>query len=98
MTYSPGDEEREERARPDSRAIWMRGLIMLVLLFCLGVAQTVLFALAGVQFVWMLVKGERNPLVADFGRSLGLWHAECTWFLSGDSEERPFPWKPWPRG
>ena len=51
-----------------------------------------------VPFLWMLIAGNRNMFIADFGRSLGLWQAECAWFLSGDSDERPFPWRPWPKG
>ena len=98
MSYSQENEEQAKLARPQSREVWMRGLVMLVIAFCLGIGQSLLFALALVQFVWMAIKGERNMFIADFGRSLGLWQAECAWFLSGDSEDRPFPWRPWPKG
>ena len=98
MSFPRENEEQTKVTRPQSRDVWMRGLVMLVIAFCLGFAQSLLFVLAVVQFLWMLITGERNMLIADFGRSLGLWQAECAWFLSADSEERPFPWRPWPRG
>ena len=98
MSYSHDNEEQTKLARPESREVWIRGLVMLVIYVCLGFAQSVLFALAIVQFLWMLIAGNRNAFIADFGRSLGLWQAECAWFLSGDSDERPFPWRPWPKG
>jgi hypothetical protein len=98
MSYSQEDQEPKKLTRTGSREVWMRGLAMLVVLFLLGIGQSVLFAIALVQFAWMVIAGERNMVIADFGRSLGLWQAECTWFLSGDTQERPFPWRPWPKG
>ena len=67
-------------------------------MFCFGIAQPLLFALAIVQFLWMAIKNERNVFVADLGRSLSAWIAEAGRFLTGDTEEKPFPWKAWPRG
>jgi hypothetical protein len=97
MSYPPGDAERERVAHPDVENVWMRGLTMLLIMVCFGLAQSVLYASAVIQFVWMVVTRERNVLLADFGRSLGLWMAESAWFLSGDSDDKPFPWKAWPR-
>jgi hypothetical protein len=94
---NPYDENRAELATHRTSNVWKRGIIMLLFLFCFGIAQWVLYALTVVQFLWMLINGERNAFLATFGRSLGLWLAEMAWFLSGDTEERPFPWRPWPR-
>jgi hypothetical protein len=97
MSYSRENQERDRAAQPDATGIWMRGLIMLVIMFAVGLAQSVLFAVAVVQFLWMLIARERNGFLVNFGRSLGLWLAEAAWFLSGDTDEKPFPWKSWPR-
>jgi hypothetical protein len=91
------NEGQEKLARSGNDSIWMRGLTMLIVAVCVGLAQSVLFAVAVVQFLWMLIAQERNGLLVDFGRSLGLWQAEAAWFLSGDTDEKPFPWKAWPR-
>ena len=98
MTYSPGDEERERAVRSETGRALFRGLFMLIVIFCFGIAQGLLYAMALVQFLWILLAQERNRFLADFGRSLGLWLAEAAWFLSGDTEEKPFPWRAWPRG
>jgi hypothetical protein len=49
-----------------------------------------------VQFLWLLFKGERNEFIAQFGRSLAEWLHDAARFLTAGSEEKPFPWKPWP--
>jgi hypothetical protein len=96
MSYLDGNENHDNPARPQSGAVWRRGLFMLLILFCVSIAHTLLYAIALVQFLWLLFAGERNGFLAQFGRSLGLWLAESTRFLSGDTEDKPFPWRPWP--
>ena len=95
--YPAADRDRQPLAPPRSAEIWKRALIMLLLALGVGVVQSLLYAVAIVQLGWMLVKQERNAFLADFGRSLGLWLAEAAWFLSGDSDDKPFPWRGWPR-
>ncbi len=95
MSYQYPEENREH-AGSGSRPLLIRGAIMIFFMICLGIAQSVLCAVAVVQFAWMLIKSERNEFVARFGASLGLWLAETASFLSGDRDEKPFPWKPWP--
>lgn len=90
------DNDRESGTGDERKTIWMRGLIMLVFMLGFGLGQSVLFAITIVQFLWMLIKRERNTFLADFGASLAQWLAEIARFLTADTEERPFPWKPWP--
>jgi Domain of unknown function (DUF4389) len=98
MSYQYPDEHRESVAGTSAQPIWVRGLIMLLFIFCVGFAQPVLFTLALIQFLWMAFKGERNAFIGDFGRSLAAWLAEITRFLTAATEEKPFPWKAWPAG
>ncbi len=76
---------------------WKRGLIMLVLIIAFGVGQWLLYLTAVVQFVWLLIAKERNGLLAGFGKSLALWLAETARFLCCATDEKPFPWRSWPR-
>ena len=76
---------------------WKRGLIMLVLIFGFGVIQGLLYLTAVVQFVWLLIAKERNGLLAGFGNSLAVWLAETARFLCCATDEKPFPWRSWPR-
>ena len=81
----------------EPRPIWKRGLLMLLFVIAFGLAQMLLNALAIVQFVWLLVKREPNQPVAGFGMSLSKWLADVAQFLTCATDERPFPWRPWPQ-
>jgi Domain of unknown function (DUF4389) len=96
MDSSDKNAVGEYEDRSPSRATWMRGLFMFLLLLAFGAAQGVLWLLAIVQFVWMLFSGEANVNLARFGKSLSLWLAELARFVSFASEVKPFPWAPWP--
>ena len=82
--------------RPAKRAVWMRGLFMLLLLLAFGVGQGILWLLAIVQFLWLAFTDAPNAFLARFGTSLALWLAETARFVSCASESKPFPWAEWP--
>jgi hypothetical protein len=78
---------------PDN--LWLHGLIMLILVLLVNLAQTVLGVCAILQFFWMLFAKERNAGIARFGQGIAHWLAVTARFLTGDSDERPFPWTSW---
>jgi len=78
------------------KATWMRGLHMLVVLLLVNLAGTVQAVVALIQFFWMLFKDEKNAEIARFGRGLGRWFTQATGFLTGGSEDKPFPYQVWP--
>jgi len=82
--------------RPGKRHIWMRGLFMLLLMIAFGIAQGLLWLLAIVQFLWLFFAGEPNGFLVRFGTSLSLWLGETARYVSCASEDKPFPWAPWP--
>ena len=86
----------DENGRRKTRDIWIRGLFMLLFMVAFGVAQIVLYLVAVVQFLWLLLAGERNQVLTRFGNSLSKWFSETVRFLSCASDDKPFPWKDWP--
>jgi hypothetical protein len=58
--------------------------------------RVVLNAVAVVQFLWLLVAGVPNQLLAWFGRSLSTWLADTARFMTCAGEDKPFPWQQWP--
>lgn len=89
--------EQTEPAQQDSRKpVWIRGLYMLFFIVAIGLAQTLINLMAVVQFMSMLLLRETNAVLASFGNSLGAWMAQTAQFQSGASEDKPFPWAPWP--
>ncbi|HHS94622.1 MAG TPA: DUF4389 domain-containing protein [Rhodobacterales bacterium] len=81
----------------DTRAVWMRGLWMLVFALLFEVARTILAISALLQFLWLLFAKQKNRPIADFGEDLGDWMARVTLFQTGASEARPFPFARWGR-
>ena len=80
----------------DSKDVWKRGLFMLLFAIAFGIGQAVLNAIAIVQFLWLLFTREpSNPLVR-FGDSLAIWLADVAHFQTCATDEKPFPWRPWP--
>ena len=77
------------------KGIWLRGAMMLILAILAELAKTVLVVVALVQFLWMLFAKEKNSLLSDFGIDLGEWMSKNARFLTGASEEKPFPWGEW---
>jgi hypothetical protein len=87
-------------AEPDHGAeaqesLWVRLLVMVIIGVMLSIAQTILYALAVVQFILMLTrKGRPNVEIAWFGKRLGDWLAKATRYQTAADEEKPWPWTP----
>ena len=81
----------------DQPSIWMRGLVMIALGIFFAIAETLLLAMAVVQFLWVVIAKEKNIAISDFGTSLSAWIADVVRFQTFATEERPFPWAPWPK-
>ncbi len=85
-----------ERDGPWSGPVWRRGGVALLLLIAVEIGQFLMNVTAIVQFGWMLVTGRSNEFLRDFGRSLSAWLGQASAFVTCASEDRPFPWAPWP--
>ena len=83
-------------APKDSGKTLTRGALMLVFLVLTSLARYVTIVIALIQFGWMLFTGGPNVWLRGFGASLAVWIADTTRFLSAASDDKPFPWKPWP--
>ena len=77
----------------EPRNVWMRGLFMLIFAILFGLAEMLLIALAVLQFLWLLFSGEKNRFIADTGETLGSWVRDVTLFQTGQSDDKPFPWR-----
>ena len=87
----------EDLDKPDRKRILIRGIQMLIFGLFINLTLSIIALLAFVQFIWMLVKQERNPSIAMVGNLFNQWLPETVDFLLAESEEKPFPWKGLPR-
>ena len=80
---------------PEQESLWLRLLSMIIIALMLSIAQSILYALALVQFIMMLTRrGRPNVEIAWFGKRLGDWLAKATRYQTAADEEKPWPWTP----
>ena len=87
--------DAQSAALPLPDNVWLHGLLMLILLVLMNVAQTGLGICALLQFLWMVFVRERNVHIAAFGEQIANWLSTSARFLSGASDQKPFPWTAW---
>ncbi|MDH3325562.1 MAG: DUF4389 domain-containing protein [Gammaproteobacteria bacterium] len=74
---------------------WERGLYMLLFVFIYSVAEFVLGALVLIHFILVLIHGKPDQRLKEFGSDLSRFIYQVFLFLTYNTEERPFPFKPW---
>ncbi|WP_025917932.1 DUF4389 domain-containing protein [Herminiimonas sp. CN] len=80
------------------RNIWIRGAFMLLMALIYQLAGTLLFVVAGLQFIFALINEAPNARLLAFGRGLGRYLRQIAGFLTFASDELPFPFADWPSG
>lgn len=78
------------------RSIWLRLLFMIILSMAFSLAELVSFAVIAFQFIASLFTGETNDQLSRFGRNLARYLQQITVYMTFASEEKPFPFTPWP--
>jgi hypothetical protein len=95
-TAEPAAAAPTDKPQKDTGKILLRALLMLVVAVFMALAENVLILIALIQALWMLFTGAPNGAVRDFGTSLGTWMKQAANFQSAATEDKPFPWTPWP--
>ncbi len=91
-TFTNADDASKLALPPN---LFSHAVVMFILAVLLNLAQWIAGVCAALQFLWMLFARERNAALADFGRGLANWMAATARFLTGASDQRPFPWTQW---
>jgi len=90
--------ENELKQHLKSRQAWLRGLYILLLAAFYSIAEIVLCAVVLFQFLSLLISGNANERLLNFGQSLASYIYQIIQFMTANSEELPFPFNPWPEG
>lgn len=80
-----------------SKESWVRGLYMLLFAVFWMVAELVLLVVAGFQFVMMLFTGALNTNARELGNSLAQYVFQIAQFVTYNTEDKPYPFAPWPK-
>lgn len=75
---------------------WLRGLYMVLFALIYTVAEIVVAAVVVFQFVARLITGGVNDRLLSFGQQLSTYLYQILLFETFNSEERPYPFSPWP--
>lgn len=95
LSSRPVELNEPGATRPLSENLWARLLYSILIAMLFSLLQSVLGVLALIQFVLLLANGRKpNPNIADLGASLGRWCDRAARYLTAQSEEKPWPWRP----
>ena len=88
-------ERLREKLYAKSKWIW--GLYMLLFALIYNIAEMLVAAVASFQFVASLFTGKTNEHLMTFGQRLSIFIYQIIQFLTFNSEEKPYPFSPWPQ-
>lgn len=77
---------------------WIRGLYMILFAFIYSLAEVVVVAVVVFQFLWMLITRSTNERLLEFSDDLSVFIYQILQFVTFNTEEKPFPFAPWPYG
>jgi len=78
---------------------WLRLFFMFVVVILYTVSRVVVSVVVLLQFFWVLLTGETNKPLENFGQSLATYTYQIIRYLTYNTEERPFPFDlDWPAG
>jgi hypothetical protein len=77
---------------------WMRGLFIVIFAVIYSITDILLTAVVVFQFLATLFTGETNARLRAFGLSLAAFIYQMIAFMTFNSDEKPFPFSPWPEG
>lgn len=84
---------KENVKNPD---VWLRGLFILIFGVILYFAVILLWLVVLFQFVTKLLTGDLNRQVADFSGGLLRYISLVLVYITFRSDDKPFPFSPWP--
>ena len=76
---------------------WMRLVYMILFAIVLNLAELVVAFVAVVQFLFKLFSGQVNQHLAEFGDGLAGYFRQMIAFLTFRTDDKPFPFAPWPQ-
>lgn len=79
-----------------SRRTWVRGFFMLLFLFIVWFVRLLLTVVAVFQFGAQLITGRPVARGLPFGRGLARYLQQIAMFLTYNTDDKPFPFGPWP--
>ena len=90
--------EQETKDNLTSRNTWMRVVYMILFAVIFNIVEFVIAVVAVVQFLSTLFTGKVNQQLQALGHGVGAYVNEITRFLTYHTDDKPYPFAPWPKG
>ena len=90
--------EQETKDNLTSRITWMRVVYMILFAVIFYIVEFVIAVVAIVQFLSTLFTGKANRQLQALGQGVGAYVNEITVFLTYHTDDKPYPFAPWPKG
>jgi len=79
-----------------AKTTWSRGLYILLFAIVFNLAEILVVAVVLFQFLSTLLTGSNNQQLLRLGRQLSDFVRQLLMFVTYNSEDKPFPFGPWP--
>ncbi len=89
--------DSELKQRLSAGTTWVRALYILLFVALYGVAEVVVGAVVLFQFGSTLITGAPNHRLQGFSAALAAYIYQLLQYLCYNSDERPYPFAPWPQ-
>lgn len=76
--------------------VWTRGLFIVIFGIIFYFLFSLILLLVIFQFLMKLITAELNEQLLDFSDALNKYVSQILLYITFKSEERPFPFSPWP--
>jgi hypothetical protein len=86
------------KAKLSSKSKWIKCLYIIFFLIVTCVVKLIIWFITAFQFIAVLFTDHPNKMLLEFGGDLSAYISQIFRFLSYNSEEKPFPFSPWPTG
>ncbi len=86
----------ELTSEPSRRETWIRALYVILFALIYSVTEIVIVAVVVVQFGFVLISGDRNQKLLNFGAGLSKFIYQILQYVTFNSEDKPFPFSGWP--
>lgn len=90
------DIDQELKQKVTDKPTWTRGLYILLFIFIYSIAELVVYAVVVFQFLFSLFTGTRNEQLLVLGKNLSTFIYEVLQYITYTSDDKPYPFGPWP--
>ncbi len=86
----------EFKQKVTAKPTWTRGLYILLFVIIYSIAEIVVYGVVVLQFLFSLFTGKCNDQLLILGKNLSTFIYQVLTYLTYNSDDKPYPFAPWP--